>query len=95
VNLLLYSISSFFGLTQKCSICIGVHRVVIQRILKGGEMKMKVRLPGNRTVMLILLVGLCAAVSTGWAGKRDCSVDAFPTIPDLTISHQDEKEDKQ
>jgi len=41
---------------------------------------------GSRVLALMLLVGLLAATTTGWAEVRDCSVDAFPTIPDLTIS---------
>jgi feruloyl esterase len=49
-------------------------------------MRKQAELPGNRALNLLLLIGVLAATTTGWAEERSCSIDAFPTIPDLVIS---------
>ena len=49
-------------------------------------MRSKTKSLGNRALILTLFFGAIAVTTTGRAEQRDCSVDAFPTIPDLTIS---------
>src|SRR5210317_1253238 len=51
-----------------------------------AEMRVKTKLPGRRISTLMLLVSLFAATSIGRAAERACSVDALPTLPDVTVS---------
>ena len=49
-------------------------------------MRVRMRRISSRVLALKILLGAVAFTTTGWAEERACSVDAFPAIPDLTIS---------
>ena len=49
-------------------------------------MRIQAKPVGSRALALMILIGVAAVTTTGRAEESNCSVDAFPTIPDLTIS---------
>ena len=53
--------------------------------LIGSEMKSKAMFFGNRALALTFIFASLAITTTGQAEERDCNVDNFRKIPDMTI----------